>query len=285
MASCRGGATIKTDEETAIVRDLYIGDEVSEVNVLITSTCSFIQSEVDPYIPCKKRVSISTMMLIGASSQRIRAYARAGLIPSACLQERRILQQRTQRDVSDESLKELSDLIIVDWILFELLKAHVTSNSSTSSCRQPKTKKIMYDLTENDDFVVAKLYPRPGIYRPVVLIGAPGVGRNELRRRLIARDPEKYRSPVPYTTRPMRTGEVAGREYIFVSREKMEADIELGHLYGTSAESVKSIVNAGCVCLLSPHYQAIKALRTVQLKPFLIHIKPPEFDELKKDSH
>lgn len=64
----------------------------------------------------------------------------------------------------------------------------------------------MYDLTENDDFdreliatyeEVAKLYPRPGIYRPVVLIGAPGVGRNELRRRLIARDPEKFRSPVP----------------------------------------------------------------------------------------
>lgn len=80
------------------------------------------------------------------------------------------------------------------------------SSSSTSSCRQPKTKKIMYDLTENDDFdremiatyeEVAKLYPRPGVYRPVVLIGAPGVGRNELRRRLVARDPEKFRSPVP----------------------------------------------------------------------------------------
>lgn len=64
----------------------------------------------------------------------------------------------------------------------------------------------MYDLTENDDFdreqiatyeEVAKLYPRPGVFRPVVLIGAPGVGRNELRRRLIARDPEKFRSPVP----------------------------------------------------------------------------------------
>lgn len=75
-----------------------------------------------------------------------------------------------------------------------------------SSCRGPKTKKIMYDLTENDDFdremiatyeEVAKLYPRPGIYRPLILIGAPGVGRNELKRRLIARDPEKYRSPVP----------------------------------------------------------------------------------------
>lgn len=89
----------------------------------------------------------------------------------------------------------------------------------------------------------------------------------------------------------MRHGEVAGREYLFVSREKMEADIAAGkfiesgeykgHLYGTSGESVKSIVNAGCVCILSPHYQAIKALRTPQLKPYILHIKPPTFDELK----
>lgn len=93
------------------------------------------------------------------------------------------------------------------------------------------------------------------------------------------------------TTRAMRNGEVAGREYLFVSREKMEADIASGkfiesgeykgHLYGTSGESVKSIVNAGCVCILSPHYQAIKALRTPQLKPYILHIKPPTFDELK----
>jgi hypothetical protein len=179
----------------------------------------------------------------------------------------------------------------------------------------------MYDTAENDDFdreliatyeEVAKLYPRPNVYRPIVLIGAPGVGRNELKRRLMQRDPEKYRSPVPCeylvflsgpkspkpnclfsdTTRPMRPGEVAGREYIFVSREKMEADIAAGkfiefgeykgHLYGTSSESVKSIVNANCVCLLSPHYQALKSLRTPQLKPFVIHIKPPSFEKLRE---
>lgn len=94
------------------------------------------------------------------------------------------------------------------------------------------------------------------------------------------------------TTRPMRAGEVPGREYLYVSREKMEADIAAGkfiehgeykgHLYGTSAESVKSIVNANCVCILSPHYQALKSLRTPQLKPYIIHVKPPAFDQLKK---
>jgi guanylate kinase len=93
------------------------------------------------------------------------------------------------------------------------------------------------------------------------------------------------------TTRPIRSGEVPGREYLFVSREKMEADIVAGkfiehgefkgHLYGTSAESVKTIISAGSVCIMNPHYQAIKSLRTPQLKPYIVHIKPPLFDDLK----
>ncbi|XP_054739081.1 MAGUK p55 subfamily member 7 isoform X1 [Anastrepha obliqua] len=265
--------------------------------------------ETDPYIPCKEAglafqrgdilhiVSQDDAYWWQARKESERT-ARAGLIPSRALQERRIIHERSQLEPNDADSKKGSCASICTTPPGTPI---MHSSSSTSSCRQPKTKKIMYDLTENDDFdremiatyeEVAKLYPRPGVYRPVVLIGAPGVGRNELRRRLVARDPEKFRSPVPYTTRPIRTGEVAGREYIFVAREKMKVDIAAGkfiehgeykgQLYGTSGESVKSIVNAGCVCVLSPHYQAIKALRTVQTKPFIIHIKPPEFDVLKK---
>lgn len=71
----------------------------------------------------------------------------------------------------------------------------------------------------------------------------------------------------------------------------MEADIEAGkfiehgefrgHLYGTSADSVKSIMNNGAVCIINPHWSAIKALRTPQLKPYVIFIKPPAYEELK----
>ena len=69
-----------------------------------------------------------------------------------------------------------------------------------------KTKKIMYDVSENDDFdreeiatyeEVARLFPRPGVFRPVVLIGPPGVGRNELKRRLMALDSDRYKATVP----------------------------------------------------------------------------------------
>jgi ATP-dependent protease HslVU (ClpYQ) ATPase subunit len=75
-----------------------------------------------------------------------------------------------------------------------------------SGGRQAKTKKIMYDVTENDEFdreeiatyeEVARLFPRPGIYRPIVLIGPPGVGRNELKRRLMAIDPDRYKATIP----------------------------------------------------------------------------------------
>lgn len=55
-----------------------------------------------------------------------------------------------------------------------------------------------------------------------------------------------------------------------------------GNLYGTSAESVKLLVNSGYVCILSPHYQALKMLRTPQLRPFIIYIKPPSLQVLKE---
>ncbi|XP_055387498.1 MAGUK p55 subfamily member 7 isoform X3 [Condylostylus longicornis] len=264
--------------------------------------------ENDPYIPCKEAglaFQRGDILHIVAQDdgywwqarKESERTARAGLIPSRALQERRIIHERTQKEATNTNAESKTDGSCASICTTPPGSPNLNSNST---CRGPKTKKIMYDLDENDDFdremiatyeEVAKLYPRPGIYRPIVLIGAPGIGRNELKRRLIARDPEKYRSPVPYTTRSMHQGEVPGREYIFVSREKMEADIAngkfiehgeyKGHLYGTSAESVKSIVNANCVCILSPHYQAIKALRTAQLKPYIIHIKPPNFDELK----
>lgn len=90
----------------------------------------------------------------------------------------------------------------------------------------------------------------------------------------------------------MKTGEINGKEYHFVTRETMEEEIEAsrliefgeykGNVYGTSADSVKAIVNCGYVCILNPHYQALKMLRTAQLKPYIVYIKPPSLDVLKE---
>ncbi|GFY63606.1 MAGUK p55 subfamily member 7, partial [Trichonephila inaurata madagascariensis] len=150
--------------------------------------------------------------------------SRAGLIPSRQLQERRFAEMR-----------DLSSLLDDDFIAgckIPVLKEH----------RPRKIKKILYDATENDDFdreeiatyeEVAKLYPRAGLYRPIILIGPPGVGRNELKRRLIASDPDHFRQTIPHTSRPKFPWEV-------------------------------------------------DALRTPEIKPYLIFIKPPPLDILKE---
>ncbi|KAK6627468.1 hypothetical protein RUM44_009945 [Polyplax serrata] len=256
----------------------------------------------DPYIPCKEAgldfrkgdvlhiVSQDDAYWWQARREGDRNM-RAGLIPSRALQERRILHERSQTDkTKEEALTSIP-----------LSGCQSPKSPRCTLSSRSKTKTIMYDTSENEDFdreeiptyeEVAKLYPRTGLNRPIILIGPPGIGRNELKRRLIATDVEKYKTPIPYTSRSVRPGEVNGREYNFVTREEMEKEIEngkliefgeyKGNLYGTSSESVKSLVNAGYVCLLNPHYQALKMLRTPQLKPFIIYIKPPSFEELKE---
>uniref|UniRef100_A0A1B6EYV1 MAGUK p55 subfamily member 7 n=2 Tax=Proconiini TaxID=565685 RepID=A0A1B6EYV1_9HEMI len=268
----------------------------------------------DPYIPCKEAgldfrkgdilhiVSQDDAYWWQARREGDRDM-RAGLIPSRALQERRILHERAHDKSSKEDV-ELSGgvggCVSVCYPGIPPPTVCSVSPPHLPPC-QSRTKKILYSAAEREDFdreevptyeEVAKLYPRPGLARPIVLIGAPGVGRNELRRRLIATDTEKFRTPIPYTSRPPRAGEVNGKEYYFVTRENLEDDINAGklleygeykgNLYGTSSESVQSIVNAGYVCLLNPHYQALRMLRTPQLKPFIIFIKPPAFEFLKE---
>ncbi|KAL6418015.1 hypothetical protein ACFW04_012402 [Cataglyphis niger] len=198
------GATIKTCEVTGkivIARIMHggaadrsglihVGDEVCEVNgisvegktpsfvlhilVRVRAHFSYVAAE-DPYIPCKE----------------------AGL------------------DFVKGDVLHIVSQDDAYWLVFcSSAFARIVPRPSTSLHASPtkcnlqgiKTKKIMYDAAENDDFdreeiptyeEVAKLYPRPGLYRPVVLIGPPGVGRNELKRRLMATDPEKYKTPVP----------------------------------------------------------------------------------------
>ncbi|XP_076335163.1 membrane palmitoylated protein 7-like protein metro isoform X1 [Tachypleus tridentatus] len=208
--------------------------------------------------------------------------SRAGLVPSRQLQERRIAGMR------DLSLE----------------KKEVFPRCQSPGLKEQKSrkvKKIMYDVSENDDFdreelatyeEVAKLYPRPGLHRPIILIGPPGVGRNELKRRLLATDPDHYKTTVPHTSRMRKPWEEDGKEYYFVSREFMEEEIRAGHfiehgeykgnLYGTNVETLRSIINAGYACVMNPHPQALKLLRTPELKPFIIFIKPPHLDQLKE---
>ncbi|XP_059176365.1 MAGUK p55 subfamily member 7-like, partial [Physella acuta] len=183
---------------------------------------------------------------------------------------------------------------------------------SISPCRyspkipkQKRLRKTMYhivqsgvfsdfDTDEIPTYEEVELYrPKKPLksFRPIILIGPPGVGRNELKRRLKASNPNHFEEVVPYTTREMRPHEEDGKEYFFLTREEMENQIVAqkfveygeykGNLYGTSLDSIKSVIQRGKVCLLAPHTQALKFIRTSELRPFIIFIKAPCLERMK----
>ena len=67
------------------------------------------------------------------------------------------------------------------------------------------------------------------------------------------------------TSRPIGDGEVDGREYHFISKHAFELDIADGqfieygehekHLFGTSMNAIRQVVNSGKVCILNFHPQ------------------------------
>lgn len=135
-------------------------------------------------------------------------------------------------------------------------------------------KKEMYQLQHYNDFEKAELQLYEEVCRmppfdrkTLVLIGAQGVGRRTLKQRLITYDPDRFASPLPHTSRPIREHEVDGKQYHFVRRDIMEQDIannrylecgELqGHLYGTKLDSIRAIIRSGKMCVIDCNPQVL----------------------------
>ncbi|XP_054652652.1 protein PALS1 [Dunckerocampus dactyliophorus] len=161
-----------------------------------------------------------------------------------------------------------------------------------------KRKKLLYN-NKNDDideeiltYEEMALYHQPANRkRPIALIGPTSCGQAELRQRLLNNQPERFAGAVPHTTRSRRDGELSGRDYHFVSRQTFEAELAAGkliesgefekNLYGTNTDSVRQVINTGKICVLCLHTQALKVLRTSDLKPYIIFIAPPSQERLR----
>ncbi|XP_040912712.1 MAGUK p55 subfamily member 4-like [Toxotes jaculatrix] len=138
------------------------------------------------------------------------------------------------------------------------------------------------------------LYQRPPQenHRLIILVGASGVGVNELRKRLIKLNPSTFQGPVPHTTRPIRAGEQTGREYHFITKELFEYMVcnhrfveygeYKGHLYGTSTDAIDDVLRRGRMCIIDVEPHSIQPLRTRKLKPYVIYIKAPSSERLRQ---
>uniref|UniRef100_A0A8C3P7T9 MAGUK p55 subfamily member 7 n=1 Tax=Chrysemys picta bellii TaxID=8478 RepID=A0A8C3P7T9_CHRPI len=224
---------------------------------------------------------------------------RAGLIPSKHFQERRFALKRPE--VHMQQLKISNRKSYEETVECEEIEAGFR-RSFRLSRKDRKTNKSMYECKKSDQYDTADVptyeevapYRRQPTekYRLVVLVGPVGVGLNELKRKLLISNTQHYGVTVPHTTRARRGQESDGVEYIFISKHLFETDvqnnkfIEYGeyknNYYGTSIDSVRSVLTKNKVCLLDVQPHTVKHLRTLEFKPFVIFIKPPSLERLRE---
>ena len=123
----------------------------------------------------------------------------------------------------------------------------------------------------------------------VVISGPAGVGKSTIVRQALAATGAQY--SVSVTTRPMRLGEVDGRDYRFVGRAAFEEMIRegrllewaevFGNLYGTPSEPVQQAIAQGRTIILEIDVQgALQVAKAMPSAEFVL-ILPPDQRELE----
>ena len=117
-----------------------------------------------------------------------------------------------------------------------------------------------------------------------VVSGFSGAGKGTLMKTLL-RDHESYALSISATTRQPREGEVDGREYFFLSREKFEqmiaedAFIEyaqyVGNYYGTPKKYVEDCLTAGKDVILEIEVQGAMNVKKLFPDAVTIFVAPP----------
>ncbi|XP_056326189.1 MAGUK p55 subfamily member 3 isoform X2 [Danio aesculapii] len=223
---------------------------------------------------------------------------RAGLIPSRQFQERRLLyrmkmgthqspkspratpcDQTCEKEDCDSEGSVSGQHVAGLRRSFRLSrKDHLGSNKESHIPESTENEFLIYEEVTLHQM---RLQDKP---RLVVLIGSLGARINELKQKVIAENPQRYGVAVPHTTRPRKSHEKEGVEYHFISKQAFDADIQSNKFieygeyknnqYGTSLESIRSVLARNKVCLVDVQPEALKILRTSEFKPYVIFVKP-----------
>jgi guanylate kinase len=126
-----------------------------------------------------------------------------------------------------------------------------------------------------------------------VLSSPSGAGKTTLSRLLMERTPGLTMS-ISVTTRPMRPGEVEGRDYLFVDKSKFEQMAKRNELlewatvfdyrYGTPRAPVEAALSAGRDVLFDIDWQGTQQLRA-RADVVSVFILPPSAADLEKRLH
>jgi len=128
--------------------------------------------------------------------------------------------------------------------------------------------------------------------RLLVISGPSGCGKSTICQRLL--EDSQVQFSVSVTTRPMRKGEVHGRDYFFVNKDAFRKHIEAGdfiewaevhgNLYGTMRAPMEAALLAGRHYLMEVDVQGGATLKTLELDVpnLFIFIAPPSMEVLKE---
>ncbi|MFM2302198.1 MAG: hypothetical protein RLZZ84_1934 [Pseudomonadota bacterium] len=125
-----------------------------------------------------------------------------------------------------------------------------------------------------------------------ILSSPSGAGKTTIARKLLAHDPA-MRMSVSVTTRPMRPGEVDGKDYFFVAQAEFDAMVEagdflewatvFGHSYGTPKAQVKAGIREGHDFLFDIDWQGTQQLyQKMETDVVRVFLLPPSIAELRR---
>jgi guanylate kinase len=125
----------------------------------------------------------------------------------------------------------------------------------------------------------------------LVVAGPSGAGKGTVVRRLLEREPNLWYS-VSATTRPPREGEVAGRDYQFLSRDAFERIRDAGgflewfevygDLKGTPRDPLEQHLAEGRDVVLEIDVQGAMAVREQYPDAVLVFVKAPSREEQRR---
>lgn len=125
-----------------------------------------------------------------------------------------------------------------------------------------------------------------------ILSSPSGAGKTTIARRLLEYDPE-IRMSVSVTTRPMRPGEVEGRDYHFATQPEFDRLVEedtflewahvFGYSYGTPKAQVRAGLKQGHDFLFDIDWQGTQQLyQKAETDVVRVFLLPPSIDELRR---
>jgi guanylate kinase len=127
----------------------------------------------------------------------------------------------------------------------------------------------------------------------LVIVSSPsGAGKTTLTRRLLTEFAGQLEFSVSYTTRPMRNGEVNGRDYWFVTTDEFQRMVEAnefaewahvhGNRYGTAQAPIEAALAAGRDIIFDVDFQGGASLsRRWPQDSLKIFILPPSIEALE----